>query len=268
MTRVTWAAIAAGLAALLSSGPSSATPADTSGTLYRLVTPPSALEVGCFGPCECPVQLFPTFGSFELVLTSIDPLFRNYAVRNYIASFNNGPGAVAITGSGRYRIGGEVALMQQMTLDLDIEGRPTEHFDSGLVPVGAPFPDVDVSLSVHGFACLDSVVVVNAKPIGTTDVPPFPAPRFALTSVKPNPFHGGTVIAWTMPRPGTFELTIVDLGGRKVRELAHGAAPSSEDQSVTWDGKRDDGRMAAAGVYWVWLHGPNGSDRRRIVKLE
>jgi hypothetical protein len=267
MRRAFWSAILAVLVSLLGAGSAGAAPADSSGTEYALITPPSALEFGCFGPCECPIQLLPTFGSFQLVPIGVDPLFTNYAVKRYIASFNNGPGAVAITGSGRYRIGGEFALVQQLTLDLDIEGQPTQHFDSGMVPVGTPFPQIDVSCSVHGFACLDSVLVVRARPIETTDVPISPK-GVALTGVKPNPFQGSVVIGWTLPRAGSFDLSIVDLEGRRVRQLAHSGSGNTGVQSAVWDGRRDDGRTAPAGVYWISLRTPDGLDRRRIVKIE
>ena len=267
MRRALWSAILAALVLLASVASLRAAPADSSGTEYALITPPSALEVGCFGPCECPIQLFPTFGSFQLVPIGVDPLYTNYAVKRYIASFNNGPGAVAITGSGHYRIGGEFALVHQLTLDLYVEGMPTQHFDSGLIPISTPFPQIDVSCSVHGFACMDSVLVVRARPIGTTDVPISPKGS-TLTAVKPNPFQGSVVIGWSLARSESFDLTIVDLEGRRVRQLAHSSAGNAGPQSIVWDGRRDDGRTVPAGVYWLSLRTPDGLDRRRVVKLE
>jgi hypothetical protein len=267
MLRIRSAAFIAALAGLLHSAAASAAPADTTATLYALTTPPSSLQAGCFGPCECPIQLEDTFGSFELVPLGVDPLFTNYAVRNFIASFNNGPGAVSIIGSGHFRVGGEVALTQQLTLDLSIEGR-AEHFDSGSVPVKAPFPQIDVTCAVHAFACMDSVIEVGARP-ATVGVPPAPRATVAtITAVRPNPFRTGAAISWTLPRGGAIDLTIVDLEGRLVRRLVHESAAGAGAASVTWDGRHDDGRAAAAGVYWVVLRGADGSDRRRIVKLE
>jgi hypothetical protein len=267
MLRIRLTAIAAGVVGLLALIPA-ARPANAGGTLYSLVTPPSALEVGCFGPCECPVQLFLTYGSFQLALTSVDPLFTNYDITDYIASFNNGPGAVAIVGSGHYRIGGEVAVVQQMTLDLSVWGGPPEHFDSGLVPVNVPFPQIDIALAVHGFACEDSVVNVHASPAGVAGVPASSATVVALTAVKPNPFRGGAAITLTLPRTGAIDLAVVDLAGRRVRVLAHGQVVGAGTQSFSWDGRRDDGRVAPAGIYWVIVSCADGRDQRRVVKLD
>jgi hypothetical protein len=241
--------------------------ADADPALYVLSTPPSSLEIGCQGPCACPLLSKPTYGSFQLVKTGFDPLYTYYDVVGYIASYNNGPGAVSITGSGHYRVGGEFALVQQMTLDLDIEGRPTEHFDSGLKPVGAPFPQIDIACAVHGFFCYDTVLVVNAKPVSVTGIPPAPRPARGFEAAWPNPFEHGIRFTYALDHPGPVALLIVDLEGRRVRALPAAPAADTGPQSASWDGRRDDGRMAPAGVYWVLLRWPGGADQRRIVKL-
>jgi hypothetical protein len=268
MVLVRASALAALAAWLLGAAACAAAPANTSGTFYVLITPPSSLQVGCQDPCACPIVYFPTYGSFELVKTGFDPLYTYYAVQRFIASFNNGPGAVSITGSGRYKIGGEFALVQELTLDLDIEGRPTEHFDSGLKPVSVPFPQIDLSCAVRGFYCYDSVLVVDAMPADAAGVPAPAPPPAGLQAVRPNPFERGTSISFALGQPGLISLMIVDLEGRRVRALAAGLLVGSGEQAVTWEGRRDDGRVAPAGVYWVLLRWPGGVDRRRIVKLD
>ena len=264
-------ALAASVASLLGAARSAAAPAaraDSVGTSYALVTPPSSLEVGCQGPCDCAIQVTPTYGSFVLTRTGADAVYTYYAVERYIASFNNGPGAVSILGSGQFKISDGVAPAQELTLDLDIEGRPTQHYDSGLVPVQVAFPRIQVSCAAHGFACFDSVVVVNAAPSDPTAVLPPSSPRAGLQAVRPNPFSGRTRISFVLENPGRARLTIVDLEGRLVRELRPGQAVGSDRQDVIWDGRRDDGRVAPAGVYWALLRWTGGIDRRRFVKLD
>jgi hypothetical protein len=268
MVLVRASALAALAACLLGTVPCLAAPAANGATVYGLVTPPSSLQVGCQGPCECPVASLPTYGSFELVRTGFDPLYTYYAVERYIASFNNGPGAVAITGSGQFKIGGEFALVQELTLDLQVEGRPTEHFDSGLKPVSVLFPRIDVACAVHGFHCFDSVLVVDAKPAEPAGVPAPRRPPTGLQGVQPNPFEHETTISFTLDQPGLVDLMVIDLEGRRVCALAAGQLAGPGPQTATWEGRRDDGRVAAAGVYWVLLRWPGGVDRRRIVKLD
>jgi len=263
-----WVSVVAALAAGIAwSAPCAGSPADTTGTPYTLITPPSALEIGCQGPCACAVVGLSTFGSFTLVRTGSDPLYTHYAVERFIASFNNGPGAVAITGSGQYVIGGEVALVQELTLDLVIQGGAAQHFDSGLVPVSAPFPQLDLSCAVHGFYCFDSVLVVQARPAVTVGLDG-PAATAGLRAVSPNPSRGPVSIAFALDRPDDVELTVIDLAGRLVRTLASGERREAGPQEVAWEGRRDDGRTAPAGVYWVVLRSAGRVDRRRFVKLD
>ncbi len=248
---------------VLAPGRSAAAPADS--VEYALITPPSALEVGCQGPCECAVGFQPTYGSFVLVETGVDPLYTYYRVDRYIASFNNGPGAVSIVGTGHYRIGGEFAAMQQMTLDLQVWGQP-HHFDSGLVPVRAPFPEIDISCAVHGFACYDSVLVVEAKEDKVTGVPPANVPA-GLQAARPNPFRSQTTLVFALDRVTRADLTILDVAGRRVRTLASGKLVGPGGQTETWDGRRDDGRLAPSGVYWAVLRREGGADRTLVVKV-
>ena len=248
-------------------GSFAAAPAGAGAASYALLVPTSSLQIGCQDPCQCPIVSLPTFGSFEMVQTRVDPLYTYYSVGRYIASFNNGPGAVSIVGSGEYRIGGEVALVQQLTLDLEIQGRPVQHFDSGLVPVTVAFPALDIRCAVHGFYCADSVLVVNARPLdeaGTGAPQRVPG----LQAVWPNPFRTLTSLAFTLDRARPIDLAIVDLAGRRVRSLAVHRALDAGQQALAWDGLGDDGRRAPAGVYWVVLRWSDGIDRRRLVKLD
>src|SRR5262245_51451915 len=209
MNRVRFLALLAG--AILA-GVSSASLSVAATTQYALSVPPSALQVGCFGPCMCAITLEPTYGSFNLTFLRSDALYDYYAVEGYIASFNSGPGAVSITGSGEYKIGGEVARTQQMTLDIQVWGGPVQHLDSGVVPASTAFPKIHVACALHGFACHDSVLVVDGAPIGTTGVPPIMSGP-AIAAVRPNPFTRGTTILVGGSRPGAVDVAVFDLGG-------------------------------------------------------
>ena len=244
-----------------------AAPADSGAVEYGLKVPPSAYQYGCFGPCTCPVIERPTYGSFDLVPQGSDGLYAYYAVERYIASFNNGPGAVAITGSGRYRVGGEVAYTQQLVLDLSIEGRPLQHFDSGMQPVSVTFPRIHIQCAAHGFGCMDTVIVVDAAPVQNTTAL-LPGPRvFHIQAIEPNPFDRSARLVIDVARTSPVRVEVFDLRGRRVRQLWHEPAATAGRHSLTWDGNGDDGRSATAGVYWLRMTWPGGSEGRRIAKL-
>jgi hypothetical protein len=232
---------------------------------YALNTPPSSLDSGCEGPCECPVVTEPTYGSFDLIRVGADAVYTYYEIHRYIASFNNGPGAVSLVGTGTLKIDSS-AGKQEMTLDLDVWGQP-EHFDSGLVPLSVAFPEIRAACAVHGFACMDSVIRVDAIPIEQVGAPPV-SQRAGIRAMWPDPFERSTSIGFYLARSGPVNLRIIDAAGRVVRVLAAGRTFDAGDRTLTWNGRTEDGRVAPAGVYWAELRWSGGADRRRLVKLD
>jgi hypothetical protein len=168
----------------------SATPA--SSTLYQL-GPSSTFQRGCFDPCACPIMgPLPLRGTFVLTSSNVDPLYQNYLVTN--VSWNvplngNASGAptasntIHITGAGKYKVGGEFAITQQLVLDLKVDGDAIQHFDSGVVVGGGGFPHIDVTVSIHGQYCYDTVLHIDASPAAA------PVPRHGMFIVDSTASH-------------------------------------------------------------------------------
>lgn len=102
---------------------------------------------------DCPVCGRPSIqepmrGSFELRLTEINPLFSRYAVVNL--NFTAGSTrSYTIKGSGTFQIGGEVALVQQMELELEIsDGVATKvcHLKNPSPAVTGRWPMINLTL--------------------------------------------------------------------------------------------------------------------------
>jgi hypothetical protein len=137
--------------------------------LYAL-GPTSLYEEGCFGACACPVTLSDSVvGTWVMTAAAPDPLYQNYDI-TAINWFLPQQG-VRITGTGHYKIGGEVALMQELSLDLLIGDQAVQHFDSGLVQGGADFPVIDISVALNGFSCNDKVFRLSASPDMVLQIP-------------------------------------------------------------------------------------------------
>ena len=70
-----------------------------------------------------------------------------------------------------------------------------------------------------------------------------------LVLAQPNPFTGRTNLAVQMPTAGSIDLRVYDNSGRLVRTLARGSAVSTNAR-FAWDGRNDDGRTVAPGIYF------------------
>jgi hypothetical protein len=142
-------------------------------TLYRLESG-SSFSRGCYPPCTCP--LFTTNdirGTYVLTFDHVDPLFTWYRVENVNWVVTIDGTDTRITGSGTYKVGGEVALQQQMTLKFVVGSGAAQNFNSGLVGGGSSFPEIDIAMSVNGMVCFDTVIDIRSKPVPATDLEPY-----------------------------------------------------------------------------------------------
>ncbi|MBZ0266840.1 hypothetical protein K8I85_01670 [bacterium] len=85
----------------------------------------------------------------------------------------------------------------------------------------------------------------------------------ALFPPRPNPFRAGTSISFFVERERRVDLSIVDVGGRRVADLASRTFPPGE-HAVPWDG-RIDGAPAAPGVYFVVMDAGDFHRTRKVA---
>jgi hypothetical protein len=134
---------------------------------YSLQRGSNLTEVFCLDPCDCPHRedVFLTTGSFRLTLLKSGPLFDEYSVTlvNWIGSSSREDRI--IDGEGVYRIGGEVALVHEMTLELSVNAQPPMTYSSGLTPVVSPFPEIGIVLRTEQVGCRRNDVVLIAGPV-------------------------------------------------------------------------------------------------------
>jgi hypothetical protein len=82
----------------------------------------------------------------------------------------------------------------------------------------------------------------------------------------PNPFRTSTTITYSVSTPGVITLRVFDVSGELVRVLAEGKKGGGEYRTV-WDGRDDQGRTAAPGIYFVHLRTCGTMTTRRLVLL-
>ena len=61
-------------------------------------------------------------------------------------------------------------------------------------------------------------------------------------------------------------LEILDLSGRRVRDLVRGAVPAGSHW-FDWDGTDNAGRTAGSGVYVARLSGPGANRSLKLIRL-
>ena len=242
MTRLISALLGASLSALLTPPVASQATAPP-GVNYRL-DDGSTFERGCFAPCACPGgPRLPIRGTFRLTPSGSNPLFEHYAVTNVSWTVFQPDGTVLpIVGSGTFKIGGEVAITEELSLDLLVGSEPVQHFDSGIVVPQVPFPRIDLTISIHGVFCHDTVIEVLARPV----------PQLAVER---------DVIRWDPDPPASvYDVVRGDLGTLRG---TGGNYQAATDECVANDRAADSVPFplspAPAAAYWFLLRSKGGS---------
>jgi protocatechuate 3,4-dioxygenase beta subunit len=95
------------------------------------------------------------------------------------------------------------------------------------------------------------------------DQPTLPA-RFALLGNSPNPFNPGTSIRFELPEPARVRITIYNVLGQPIRELANAAFDTGR-HAIFWEGKDRHGNQVASGVYICRLEAQAASGGRHLL---
>ncbi len=91
--------------------------------------------------------------------------------------------------------------------------------------------------------------------------------QFALEQNFPNPFNPTTHIAFTLPQRANLTLTIYNVLGQEIRELAQGEFPAGKHQ-VLWDGANNNGASVASGIYFYRLKTDAFAETRKMTLLK
>jgi hypothetical protein len=120
-------------------------------------------------------------------------------------------------------------------------------------------------LTLQGFSGPESTVRVSWNGTGA-ESPGADPTRFRMSLPRPSPFRESTTIEYALPREGPVRLEVLDIAGRRVRVLESGLREAGPHR-VWWDGRAENGRPAAAGVYHLLLRSAEGDRVRRVVKI-
>jgi hypothetical protein len=81
----------------------------------------------------------------------------------------------------------------------------------------------------------------------------------------PNPFEGSVRLTLRLPQETPAALEIFDVRGRRIRRIL--VAPANGLVTLVWDGRSDDGRVSAPGIYMVHVTGSDFEASARVLLL-
>jgi hypothetical protein len=158
------------------------------------------------------------------------------------------------------RAGSSVYSMNSLTADFGL-GPGITNVDT----VRVFWPSGMVTDSVNVAANQQIIIYESGQPIGIDD--PGSPPVARLLANSPNPFRSATTIRYDVDVPTVVDLRILDVSGRLVRTLESGAFKAAGGHEVSWNGRGDDGRPLAGGIYFYTLQGNGLRDSRRMILI-
>jgi len=109
--------------------------------------------------------------------------------------------------------------------------------------------------------------VVKLDFAGSTEPDDQPIQSVKLNGNYPNPFNPETSISFSLHTEQKVALTVYNLKGQKVRELAKGSL-SSGKHSVIWEGKDDTGKQVGSGLYFYKLKTADKEITKKMLLLK
>lgn len=116
---------------------------------------------------------------------------------------------------------------------------------------------------------LDHVILANGglPPVGIANNDAGQPDGFVLKQNYPNPFNPSTAISFQLSAISEVELSVYNLLGQRVKTLVNKEMLPGE-YVVQWDGRDNNGRQAASGVYLYRLQAGNQVQTKKMVLLK
>ncbi len=116
----------------------------------------------------------------------------------------------------------------------------------------------------EGRAVADHLVIDN--PTGVDNQDETLPSEYALKQNHPNPFNPETQIQFELSKPSQVKIEIYNIHGQKIRSLVD-EKKAAGSHIVTWDGRTDNGELAASGVYFYRLVAGDFRQTRKMALL-
>jgi len=148
----------------------------------------------------------------------------------------------------------EQGTTADIEVTLDATGLPDDLYEAEIVVLNSASEPVVVPVDLT-VATGPSAV---AEELPTTLV---------LEDNYPNPFNPRTAISFALPQDGQVRLVIYSMTGRRITTLLDGLQPAGRHH-VIWDGRDENGRTVASGVYFYRLEAGQDVLSRKMVLMK
>jgi len=114
----------------------------------------------------------------------------------------------------------------------------------------------------------DSLFVYSVGYVGVKEEKENNLPqKFTLFQNYPNPFNPNTTIEYYLPKNCKVTLSIYNILGQKVKTLVRGYQKAGY-REVAWDGKDNNGREVASGIYFYRLETEDYIQTKKMVLIK
>ena len=142
----------------------------------------------------------------------------------------------------------------------------SQRFELGLQREGHHAISVAITLDGESPETVNIPADFLVAALGSGWGPPPDSLDHMLSSSRPNPFAQETRFSVSTDGPENADVAVYDVLGRRVSRVFHGRLPSGTTE-LAWNGYRDDGTRAAAGVYFYRLEMRGRVVSRRLILL-
>ncbi|MFQ6618582.1 MAG: FlgD immunoglobulin-like domain containing protein, partial [Fidelibacterota bacterium] len=91
--------------------------------------------------------------------------------------------------------------------------------------------------------------------------------RFALNQNYPNPFNISTTIKYDLPEDGRVTIRIFNTLGQQIKILTDKFQQAGQ-YSIKWDGKNENRKVVASGVYLLYMKAGNFQGHRKMIVIK
>lgn len=141
----------------------------------------------------------------------------------------------------------------------------SHRFELGIQREGHHFLDLAISLDGDSVVHVPVRFLVVVDPTGW-DPPPSDSLENVLSPSRPNPFAAESRFSVSLENGVDAEVSVFDVHGRRVRRIFRGRFERGTTE-LRWDGRRDDGARATAGIYFYRITMPGRTTSTRLVLL-